>query len=165
MLTVAELRRHIETALDDDAVQRLLDAAAEDIAHDATTSELVTPVGDLLPLSYTVASLTEVIEDDDTLATDDYELIGNQLVRRLNSGTNPRRSWRSPVRATYSRMTNEATKEIVQVALVQMDINYQPGIQQNSAGSWNESFVGDYTTERRRILARLSGPASTVWPL
>jgi hypothetical protein len=165
MLTVAELRKHVSTALEDDALQRLLDAATEDIAHFVTATEYITPAGDLLPLSHSVDAIVSVAERDDTLAADDYELLaGGNILRRLNTGTYPERSWRGPIRVTYTRRFAEATKEVVQVALVQMDINYQPGLEQNTAGNWNEMFVADYRAERQKILSRLNGPTQVVWP-
>jgi hypothetical protein len=170
MLTVAELRKHVESPLEDDALRRLLDAAAEDIAQFTTVDEYITPVGNLLPLPHPAQSVTAVVENSVTLAANDYALSSSGLLlRRLDTGTNPYRTWhRSQAHITYARRTIEATKEVVQIALVQMDLR-APGIRQQTMGSWSESFGGqqrgsDYIAERGRILARLSG-SSMIWPV
>ncbi len=171
MLTVAELRKHVETPLEDDALRRLLDAAEEDVAHFSAAVEYITPAGTLLPLTFPASAITTVIENDVTLNVLDYELSSSgMLLRRLDTGPNPYRTWhRSQAKVTYVRRTNEATKEIVQVDLVRLDLR-EPGIRQQQIGSWSESYgnalgTEGYRAQRAQILSRLNGPASLIWPV
>ncbi len=163
MLTVAELRKHVETALEDVALQRLLDAALEEI-RSYTHSEIITPIGDWLPLSHEAASITTITENGEALNADDFRLSGNgSVVVRRNDGTIPRRRWYGPIEVDYTARTNEATREVVQIALVEFDINFNPGILQQTAGNWNEMSVTDVRKARAHILSRLS--RGVVWPV
>jgi hypothetical protein len=162
MLTVGEFRKHVSTPLDDDAVQRLLDAAEEDI-RTYTHSEVISPVGDWLPLSHEAETVIAAHEAGEVLPVTSYKVVGNILVR-LNEGTRPRRRWYGPIEVEYTARSNEATREMVQLSLVKFDLNYEPGVEQTTIGSFNEMFVTDPARERRRILSRLN-ESTLVWPV
>lgn len=174
-LTVDELRGHIETVLSDEALGLLLDAAYEaidailgsggDEDYAATVTEILSPGGDLLMLSRRASAITAVTEGVRTptdLATDDYQLIGDQLVRRLSDGTNGASRWRDRVQITYTAFADENERDRAAIALVKLDSDYQPGVQSERLGDHSISFgfsqgSSTYTEERDAILASLGG--------
>lgn len=180
ILTVEQLRLHVTSDLSDAALQMLLDAAEEAInaflgagagTYDApdAVNELITVQGDLIRLSQPAESIESVIEGTTLLAADDYELRSSGLtLRRLNTGTNPAQWWRRRVDVTYTPLSNAAERERVQIALVQADLNYSPGVTSERIGDWSEAFAQatantGYQVERAAILASLAPVAAGIW--
>jgi hypothetical protein len=175
-VNVAQFREHVTTSLGDEAVQRLLDASSEAIVSalgpyltDGTIDEIITPrgLGPLLRLSRRAESIDEIIEGTTTLAADDYELRSSgYIVRRLDTGTNPASYWRNRVYVTYLPLSDLAERDRVQLELVKLDLAYQPGITQETIGSWSETLAqGDrtYQVERAAILASLNQQSVGIW--
>lgn len=168
MLTATELRGYVTTALEDTDLERLLSAAYEAIVAFAgpsgATTELVTPHGDLLMLAKRADSITSVTETvygvETTLATDDYELVGDQTLRRTNDGTHPYHCWRGRVKAVYVPLDDDENRDRVAIALVEQDLNHSPGLTSERLGDWQVSVATstDYVKEREAILATLYPP-------
>lgn len=169
ILTVSELREHVNTDLGDDALQRLLDAAEWAIVNRAGAVGARTEIASggylFLPLSRPAASITSVVEtvggSDTTLATDDYLIgLGEMLVERLSTGTNSRSSWGDRVTVVYVPVDDEAIRIEVQIALCQLALNYQPGLAEETIGEWTERFTNNSAwsnqAERDSILERLA---------
>ena len=167
-LTVADLRLYVTSALTDAALQLLLDAAddeIEDVAPSGSVDELLSPGhGDLLMLSRPAESITSVVEGhygaEVTLATDDYEIRSSrQTLRRLRTGTNPAYHWRGRVDVTYVPEPDADQRKRVQLALVQLDLNSQPGVQSETIGTWSQTLATGkpYAEARAEILATLTG--------
>jgi hypothetical protein len=166
-LSVDDLRLRVTSTLGDDALQGMLDAAYEAIDNflgtEGVVQELLTASGNgpLLMLSRRALSIGAVVEGDTTLAASDYELrASGQMLYRLNSGSNPRRSWRSArIDVTYTPYVDAAERDRVATALVNLDINYKPGLVSETIGDWQEQFARNdlfnYQTERSAILATL----------
>lgn len=165
-LTVDDLRLHVTTDLGDAALGDLLDAAYEAIDLHAGTSGAITEVisagpGDLLMLSRPASAITSVKEGrsfDTTLSTDDWELVGDQLLHRLDDGTNPRTSWYRRIEVTYTRLTDAAERDRVAIALVKLDLDTNPGLSSQRIGEWAETFeaTDSYSEARAAILASLA---------
>lgn len=170
MLTVDELRGHVTTDLDDEALGLLLDAAYEaiDIAfgvggsedYPASITEVITTGGDLLMLSRPASAVTSVIEGANTpttLEADDYELLGGQMVRRARDGTNPQTRWAGRVTVTYTALSDENERDRVAIALVNLDIAGSPGVQSERLGDWavTHENTNEYAASRAAILASL----------
>lgn len=168
-LSVDSLRLRVTSSLGDVALQGLLDAAYEAIDNHLGASgpvqELIMASGSgpLLMLSRRALSITAVVEHETTLAADDYELRSSgQMLVRLNTGTNPRRSWRAArIDVTYSYV-DDAERDRVATELVKLDLNYKPGLVSEQIGDWQEQFARNdlfnYDTERDAILATLGSP-------
>ena len=169
-LSVEDAREHVETALGDDALQRLLDDAEQAITDQVGALGSVTAYveggGTYLFLPRRAASITGITEAYDSstplaLAADDYRLgLDGVTVRRIDTGTNPRLSWYGgPVRVVLVAADDEAVRERVQIDLVRLALNYSPlrtgetigdySYQNASNSAWN------YQTEREAILATL----------
>lgn len=167
-LTVDDLRQHVTSELEDEALERVLEAAYEAIddyaGAEGSIRELLTAgPGDLLMLSRSAESVTSVSEGRSTptvLATNDYELIGNQLLRRLRDGTHPASGWVSrPVDVVYVPMADMMTRDRVAIDLVKLETTFAPGLASQRLGEWAESYAAsdaaDYRAQRAGILASL----------
>lgn len=181
-VTVDEFREHVETTLGDDAIQRLLDAAAEAIIERAGPTvedsgamqsrvETFTPTGDRLMLSERAESIVSVSEQahyatPTELETDDYELSASGYVlRRLTGGTTSSSRWRPLVSVTYAPYSDLGSRAVVQIELAKLDIASNPGLASQSVGSWTESYVNDrsYAQQRADILAALHADPVVVF--
>lgn len=171
-LTVEQLRQHIDTPLEDDALERLLAAAYEAIAdrvgEDAERGELLSARGDLLMLARRAASIESVTEIHGSatleLDEDDYELRpGGRTLRRLLTGTNPAYCWRYRNDVRYTPHVGDADRDRVAIALVGLDSGYQPGLTGERVGDHQVTFaansVFNYEIERQSILDSLYGEA------
>lgn len=167
LLTVDELREHVTTSLGDDALQRLLDdaeAAITAYAGDvASAVEIVSGGSPSLTVGRPIESITSVRERDGwqtptTLATDDYEQLGAFVLSRLRYGPNSASHWRGPVRITYTPVDDTATREVVQIELIKLEIAFNPALASETVGAWTQTFVSSqksYPEQRGDILARL----------
>lgn len=171
-LTVDDLRGHVESSLGDDELGLLLDAAYESIDHaigaggsddyPATITELLTTGGDLLMLSRPASAILSVTEGAATptdLVDDDYQLIGDQMVRRLRDGTNSATRWRGRVQVTYTAMPDESRRDAAAIALVKLDESHAPGVMSERLGdhaiTYGQQGSKGYAEERAAILASL----------
>lgn len=182
LMTVAELRTHVTSSLTDAALQTLLDAAETAItarvgAADAISERHPTTVYDAASGTYatvtpspflyparrvaTVTAITETVGGTvTTLAANDYRVWpGGWQIERLATGTNPRASWTGTVDITYAAASDVAERKRVQLGLVRLDLNHNPGLQSESIGDWSETYVSNsamnYGLEREAILATL----------
>lgn len=175
LLTVDELKEHVTTSLVDAALQRLLDdaeAAITAFAGDvASATEIVNGGAARISVSRPIDAVTAVVERDGsyspvTLATDDWEQVGRFELARLRFGTNSSSHWRRPVRVTYTPVDDTATRKIVQLELVKLEIAYNPALASETVGAWTQTFASSsginktYGERRGDILARLREAAA-----
>jgi hypothetical protein len=168
-LSVSQFRLLAPTTLEDEALLILLDAAAQEIVRAigpaGETTEWLTAQGDLLMLSRSALSISEIVEHgpfiDTTTTLDptDYEVNGSgQTLRRLYSGPNPARRWYRPF-VTYLPVDDTASRQRVQSELVKLTISFTPGLASQTIGTWSESYTdptkGTYAQQREDILATL----------
>lgn len=157
LLSPGQLREHVTSTASDDALRDRLEQAEAEIEAFAgpigAVEETFINGGQALWLRALPSTVTKVVEGSVTLAADDYALSHNVLTR-LTTGTNPRPGWGSTI-VSYVTVDDVAIRVGVQISLVQLYLNYAPGINQTTIGSWNEMYSADYETERQRILAPL----------
>lgn len=160
------LRQHVETDLDDDALQRVIDAEVEAVdlhAGDAASqTQVQTALGArIIRLRRDAASISTVTTrahpDDDpvTLSADDYRLEGARDLVRLGSGTNPDSGWRGRVVVTFVPIVDADLRDRVVIDLAKLALEHR-GIDSERAGDTAQDF-GDYSAGRRKILAQLDG--------
>lgn len=161
MLTAATLRAYITTALDDTALQGLLDAAYQAIDPRLPTgpqTELLTSGADLLVLSLPAASITSIVDSDVELDPDDYQVVSPTMLRRLATGTHPRRIWIRPL-VTYVAVAADAERDRMAIALVRLELGFKPGLTSLRIGEYQESYGtgtgggSSYAQDREAILS------------
>lgn len=175
LLTVEELREHVATSLVDDALQRLLDDAEAEI--DRYAGPLGVPVTELIDGGYgrvitsrRVSSVTSIVEtagsSTTTLSGDDWRLRSAYVVERLSTGTNPRWRWSDLVTIVYLPVDDEATRKVVQLELVKLEIAFTPGLAAETVGAWTQQYVTSGSApldeQRAAVLSRLADPSMAV---
>lgn len=169
ILTVDELREHVETTLGDDALQRLLDAAEDAIVAYAgapgSAVEIVDGGYRKLVLSRPASAISTIVERrnsvNTTLTAGDFRLRGGGYVLdRLNDGTNRRSTWDELVTVTYTPVDDSDLRAVVQIALCRLLLNQNPGRTQEQIGAWLESFQAskdwNFRDEWAAVLSQLA---------
>ena len=173
LLTVDDLRAHVTSALTDDALQLLLDAAEQAITQVAGAPGEATQIIDggttWLFLRSPAAAITEIAEKVNTtittLADDDYRLGSDLLsLRRLSDGTHPQTYWQGRVTIVSTPVDDIAFRSSVQIQLVRLFLDHHPGVQLETIGDWTEQFQSNsawnYALERDSILSTLRAPTA-----
>jgi hypothetical protein len=172
LLTVSQFRQHTETALEDDALQRLINAAAADIndhcgpldiSDDEATAQItyndygVWAYQHILHLDFYPDEILSVA-DVDTLGTETVlvEGDGNDWVQ---DGRVLRRNglWGPHTRVVYRPRNTYSQRQALAIKLVDLAINIQPGQGFAGAATWQETFK-DYEQEKQHLLWSLCAP-------
>ena len=167
LITIDSLREHVETDINNLALQRILDAVDDEIVasvgpHASTgdVTELIMggDVGLFLARPYTtITSISEVFGTAAavTLSTDDYRSwFGNRTLQRLTDGTNPQSRWGDRVTVIYEPLTDDNMRILSTIELVQLSLQYS-GLQSEQAGDYR-STAKDHAKERAGIINRLN---------
>lgn len=173
LITPTQLREHITTTLDDDALQTLIDAeeaALNDAVGSLGSQEeefLENFPGVYIYTQRTISSITSIVEKwpdtflggtaDVTLDATDYEIApGNKSIRRLSTGTHSMSRWGSRVVVTYTPSDETAKRVLALINLCKINIAYN-GLKSESVGGGEYSFtLGDYEAQRAQIIAGLT---------
>ena len=167
-LTVVELQAQVDTDLECDTLQDIIDSAERDIDEyigpaTAYTVEFDPELLTIIRLPIGTTAIVSVVEFTDahsdptktTLSTDDYELSSDGWdLRRLSDGTNQRSIWGWHVVIVLTPVADVARRKSVAIQLSRIDITHT-GYKSEKAGDWSGT-VQDLDAERRRILRRLS---------
>lgn len=169
LMGLEEVRAHVTTPLTDDALQQVIDACERDIVRWAgpldEDSYGVLPVTEtvyargrrLIALRQEPASVTTVTDVNGTTESeldedDDWRVRGHHL-ERVNG------YWGGQTVVTYVPADTLALRRRALVKLVQLEVNYDPGIGSQSAGGWQQAYFGkSYEAERQAILDTLREP-------
>lgn len=164
ILTVADLRTFVTSALPDAALQTLLDAAEAAIVGVAgATGEVTEYVAggySRIVVGRQIGTLTSITEDDVLLAATDYRGSGYVLTR-LDDAGNPR-PWGTAVTVVYTPADDTAERQRVQLELVKLDLNYRPGLIAQSVEGFAEQYAATYEQSRADILDTLSPGSGMV---
>jgi hypothetical protein len=173
LLTVAELREHVESALPDTALERILagcelaiaqwagplsfdeDGAIEEVADVASAPGRV-----LLRLRQAPAAVSSVVDihgDVESELEPTAYRIEERYLRRLGGAV-----WGQWTRVTHVPVDDSAVRRTVLIQLVQLELNVQPGMASQGAGPWTESY-GKYLRQRNELL-RAIRPADPPVP-
>ncbi len=173
LLTVAELREHVESALPDTALERLLAGCELAIAQwagplsfdeDGHVVEVVdvarAPGRALLRLRQAPATVFSVLDIhggvESELEPSAYR-VEERYLRRLGDGV-----WGEWTRVTHAPVDDSAVRRTVLIQLVQLELNVQPGMASQGVGPWSESY-GKYLRQRNELL-RAIRPADPPVP-
>lgn len=172
ILTVAQLREHIQSALTDDALQRLLDDSEAEIVRYAGGSGGITELIDggyqRLPLTRAagaISSITETVGSTVyTLDNTDYRLRADGYVlERLSINANhPSFYWRGLVTVSYTAVDIDSIRTLVQLDLIRLQLDFNAGLVSQKIGDWSQTYQQGQTQENLRdeILSRLTPEAS-----
>jgi hypothetical protein len=118
-------------------------------------------------LSRRAAEIVTVSEGTTTLAANDYRLRSGTVLHRLSTGTNPAHRWRDwrGIDVEYLPESDVAERIRVQIALVQLDLAYAPGVVSEKIGDWTETFSpsGDHAKDREAIIATLNATSAVMF--
>lgn len=167
ILTVSEVRDHIETGLVDDALTRLIENADQEIIDRlgalATHTDVLNGHGlPVLPLSRkasTITSVTEKILDVDyALGADDYTLLADGFtLRRLQGTTYPFPTWRGIQTVVYvptgGAAGELAARKKLLIDLVTLDVAYDASAS-NTIGDVSRTAL-NHASERNALFAAL----------
>jgi len=170
-MTLADVRARVETDLDNTTLQRIFDSAvaAVDRAAGKAGSEMQTfnAAGiSEIPLNRPASAITSVDErrsrssDAVTLAADDYRLIGDYVLFREASGTNPASTWGAQVDVTYAPDVDQEIRDRVALDIIQVDVEFRA---QDSEAIGDVAMTQkDYKARRRALLAQVREGRSPV---
>jgi hypothetical protein len=164
ILSVAEIKEHIETGLGEGALKRIIDAETAEIERRfgvvATATELIASKDDeyviLQQKRVTITSVTETVDDTSTvLSADDYRVWNGAMLQRLDDGTNPRSLWGDRVSVVYVPEDRSDQRALVLVQLVTLAIEYK-GLKTEDVGSGDYRMTAlEYNVERENLLRSL----------
>jgi len=170
---VDELREHVETAMPDTALERILASCELAIAQWAgplsfdeddqvvdVTESVSAPGRTLLLVRQAPTAITSVVDIHGGIESDvdpsDVRTEGRYL-RRLAMAL-----WGERTTVTYTPTDDSAVRRTVLVQLVQLELNVQPGMAAQGAGPWSETY-GKYLRQRNELL-RAIRPADPPVP-
>lgn len=181
LLTIEDLREHIDTALGNNALQRLMDANEAAIVNRA--GPLGVPVTQVVNQNgyESIIFLTRALQvldsppspviiegfgftDARTLESDDYRMIG-KTVRRIDFGANPGFYFLTPIQITGIPEDDTDERIRVLIELCQLDINFKPGLASFTTGKHSETYSrqgntggNTYLADREALLDSLVHP-------
>lgn len=167
MITVADVRSRIETDLDDATIQRMIDAATEELesrhgAADQVTDYFLARGSRTIVLSRRPVEVVEVRErrtpdaDDVILAPEDYRQQSPMVLLRVGT------TWGYEVQVDYVPFVNADMRDRITLDLVQLDIEFR-AFESERVGDWQrEETQGGYVTRREALHNQLHEPARGI---
>lgn len=170
-VTVDDLRERLESDMEDAVLQRILDAAVEDIAEHAGSATSVTEVHSALgaptiALGRPASSITSIKErlsltsDEVTLASDDYRQDGPYKLARIPGGTNSSTYWGKRVEVIYAPDADADLRDRVTLDLAVMDAEFQAA-DTSAEGDHSES-QDDFHRRREGLLRQIREGRSPI---
>lgn len=170
-LTLADVRARVETDLDDSTLQRILDAAVEDVdrrAGDAASqSETFRALGAReIALSRRATDITEVTEiahrhgDPVTLSDNDYRRSGDYRLARALNGDNSAPCWGFEVTVEYVPEVDPELRDRATLDVIQVDTEFR-ALESEGVGDWDGSYA-DHQQRREAVLAQIREGRSPV---
>jgi hypothetical protein len=173
LLTVDQLREHLQSTLSDAALQAYLDSAEAEIlryvGESGDVTELIDGGYQRLSLSRAAGTITTLTETWGTtvytLDSTDYRIRAQGYVlERLSLGaTHPSFRWRGLVSVRYTPVDADAIRTLVQLDLIKLQLDFNAGLVSEKIGDWSQTFQQGATQERFRdeIQSRLT-PESNI---
>lgn len=170
-LTLADVRARVETDLDDPTLQRILDAAVEDVNRRAgnpgSQTETFRALGAReIALSRRAVEITEVMEipsrdgEPVVLSANDYRRSGDYRLVRMSGGDNSSGCWGFEVVVEYVPETDAKLRDRVTLDVIQMDVEFR-ALESEGVGDWDGS-QSDHEDRRNAKLAEIREGRSPV---
>lgn len=163
LLTVEQMRKHVETGLDDEALEGVIAGAEAEIESRfgplGSADVVLAGMRRYITAPRAIATVTRVTESvngqETVLSANDYCAWHRYRIERLATGDNPRREWGTAVRLEYEPVDDSAERATLLISLVKLDLAYQ-GLRRMSVGSGDYQIEHvDYIRERARLLSAL----------
>lgn len=170
LLTLAQMREHVETDLVDAAMQRLIDGADAEIVsrfgeHVTQDDTLDGEVEFIYPTRAVTGTptITEIDDNDifngdpveTLLVAADFKIRQNgRQIERLNSGPNPRQVWTSRVNITYVPKADTEKRILATINLVRHEVVYNVQISEGIGDQ--KTTQREYNKEKQAILETLA---------
>jgi hypothetical protein len=169
ILTVSEARENVDTALDDAALQRILDAEDEDIIYHYgevgsqterfDTDEHVKVIYPRRRVD-SVTSIREIWPErnqEQTLEANDYVVQPSGMrIDRLPTGDHPRTYWGEVVEVVYTPYDDTKRRKAVLIDLVKLALAWG-GVDGESLPDYSYRRNREYQVQRQEIMRRLGG--------
>lgn len=167
---VDDLLARVETDLDNDTLQRILDAAVESVERSAGKAAVEVETheafcADFIVLSRRKTDITSITErrlfssDAVTLSANDYREVGDYKIMRRSDGDNPVAGWGSEVVVTFTPEVDADVRDRVTLDLCQIDINYAV-YSDEKTGNW--SGKADWKKERAALFRQIREGRSPI---
>lgn len=161
LVSPAIVKVHINTGMSDVNLQTVIDRVEAQVNEkigapqtDAYATSLVKTVrgeGASLFMPTEIYSVTSIVEDDNSLTSDQYQTWGGGVVERLPIGTN----WGSRCVVTYKPADDRLKRTQVIVDLVRLTIERTAMKAENIAGEYSFTAPENWDKEFRRAMKRL----------
>lgn len=164
-VSVSDLHDHYETDLPTATLQRILDAADEEVVRSAgnassQTETLLAQGSKFLALRRRVSSIDSITErrrsssDPVTLSSNDYRLVGATRVLRLTDGDNGAICWGDQVEIVYTPDVDATLRDRVTLDLCKLAIEFR-AFDREKTPDW-EAEQKDYEARRAALLRQIS---------
>jgi hypothetical protein len=169
---IDDLRARVETDLDDDTLQRILDAAEKSVERSAgnavseTQTESDAFGNQWISINRRSTSFTSVKErrrhssDQVTLSSNDYRKVGPNKVLRLTNGDNPAGYWGKEVEVIYVPEVDVASRDEATLKLCHLSIEYR-AYESEKSGDW-QGVQKEYNAARRAVLREIREGRSPI---
>jgi hypothetical protein len=164
LVTVARIRAHVQTDLDDTTLQTIIDDEEAEMvrrcgAHGdgvtAVTETIAGTTGGALFLSRPFVSITSITANGSTVPASYYTAYAGQGQLVLLSGS---ASWVAPVVVTYVPIDDRARRRMVIVELVRVALE-QTSMKSESVGGEYSYSAPDWEAKRAALYRRLLPPS------
>lgn len=170
-LDLAAVRARVETDLDDPTLQRILDAAVEDVnrrAGDAPSQTEIfrawgAPEISLRRRALSITAVTEIPSRHAApvvLSPNDFRRSGAYRLVRSLGGDNPASCWGFEVKVEYLPELDSALRDRATLDLIQTDVEFRP-FDSERVGDW-EGSQDDYEDRREAVLSQIREGRSPV---
>lgn len=168
MLSLATIRKIVETDLDDTALGVIANAEYDDLiarygGDDAITATLRGWHQDLvffIPIE-TVDEVEEVahyggVVTTTSVDTSDYLLLhGGRVLRRIGSGISPSWRWGEMVNITYTPISRDNLRNRVHCDLIKLALQHN-GAREEWFGDYRMKFGASYHTTREQLMRQMA---------
>lgn len=170
-VTLVDLKARVESDLDDEVLQRILDSNLESVERSAGNADSEVEHHEALGtrdivVSRPIASVDQVVEryrrssDPVTLSANDYRLVGKYKLYRMTDGDNPASSWGREVEVTYTPEVDQQVRDRMTLDLCLIDVEFSAW-QRWGSGDW-DGDQSDWKSRRREVLAHLREGRSPI---
>lgn len=171
LMTVDQVRERVDTSLTDDDLTQLASDCEDAITDwagplviegypedaEQVTETVYARGTTLLRLKQKIGSITTVTDTEGDTDTDLVEGNGDYRVRGeyLERGNN--RWWGDRTTVVYVPADARYKRRLALVKLVQLELNYEPGVRSQQSGPWAERY-SEYASEKQMILNEVFMP-------